>query len=126
MQPIRPYDDRAYNWGSDSDEMPPSEYIDDEVVSQRVIQSTGLVLSGGPYTSNPPMNPVEASIYIDNLGTNRQTVRPSEPTEPSSAPRTTLPRSARGRPASMWKYQPPVHLFPYYYIINLSNLCYKS
>ncbi len=56
MQPIRRYDDRDYNWGYDTeDEMPPFEYIDDEVVTQRVMQTTGIVLWNGPYTSNPPM-----------------------------------------------------------------------
>ena len=106
MQPTtRRYDDSDYSYGYDTeDEMPPSEYIDDEVVTQRVMQSTGILLSNGPYTSNPPTGQIEAYRYIDSLSNNTQVARTSEP-------RTTparFPRLAHGRPAFMWMHQPPV------------------
>ena len=106
MQPIRPYDDRHYHYGNDSDDgMPPSEFIDDEVASQRIMPSTGILLFNGPLTSNPPMGPIEASQYIDSLRNNIQITRPSEPSSPS----TRFPRAAHGRPAYMWMHHPPVN-----------------
>ena len=110
MQPIRPYDDRGYNWGSDTeDEMPPSEYIDDEVISQRVMTSSGILLWNGPYTSNPPMGPIEANQYVDSLRNNTQVARASMPSESASTPPSArFPRAAHGRPAPMWRHHPEV------------------
>ncbi len=123
MQPIRPYDNRGYNWGSDTeDEMPPSEYIDDEVISQRVMTSSGILLWNGPYTSNPPMGPIEADQYIDSLRHNTQVARESLPSEPTPAPSSPrFPRAAHGRPAHMWMHHPEVK---YCYISIICLLIY--
>ena len=108
MQPTRRYDDRNYHYGhSSEDGMPPAEFIDDEVASMRVVQSTGLLVCNGPLTTNPPIGVIEAGQYIAMLSDNNmQVVRPSEP----SSPATRFPRAAHNRPAYMWMHHPPVNL----------------
>jgi len=117
MQPFRRYDDSGYHYGHNSQHgMPPAEFIDDEVESMRVVQSTGMLVSNGPLTSNPPMGVIEAERYIATLNQNNmQMVRPSEP----SSPATRFPRAAHGRPAYMWMHHPPVSWKLYMYIFQL-------